>query len=207
MLPISLPRNHPKARPRSPAGRWPEAPLDTSSGSHLGSQQVPAGLRLRLCPAETAAGLKRARSGAEPRGCPGQPPGPAGAPGTSPGPPQPAPPQAARTRRCPPRATLAPARPQPPAPGAQGRLPPHRRCHLPPPTAKTTSAMSDRHHRFKKRAAALSEPRIGCRPHGTSVSYHLIRHLTEMPSLLPLPFWTVLRLLCSLIGCRTCRSG
>lgn len=58
--------------------------------------------------------------------------------------------------------------------------------------------MSGRHHQFKKRATTLSASPIGCPPRRSSVSRHLIRHLSEMsrpfPSLFAqgfasCPFW------------------
>lgn len=147
---------------------------------------------------EAAPSSGAAPTGPRPHRCPGRNPRPTSA-GPAPG--------RRRPRRRPPRAppaqpSPASSAPHPPAPGA-GRPPPHRR-HL-PPTAKTASAMSGR-HRFKNRAAALRAPRIGCRSHRPSVSRRLIRHLSEMPCPLPRPFWTALRLLPPLVGCRTCRS-
>lgn len=156
-----------------------------------------------LCPAETASGLKRARSSTEQRGCPRHPQTQPPAHLSRPRPRPPAPtavllglpqPYPGHTRPFPvPRASFSPV------PGAQGQLSPHRRCHL-PPTAKPASAMSGRHHQFKKRAAALTAPSIGCRPHRPSVSHYLIRHLSEMSRPLPRPFWPALRLLPSLTG-------
>lgn len=92
-----------------------------------------------------------------------------------------------------------------PAPRAGLWLTPYRRCHLPAPTAKTTTAMSGRRRQFKTRAAALSAPHIGCRPHSRYASRLLIGRLCKRSRLLPRPFGHRF-LSCFLIGFCTCRS-
>lgn len=67
------------------------------------------------------------------------------------------------------------------------------------------AAISGR-RQFKKRAAALTPPPIGCRPHRPSVNLPLIRHGREMPRLLARNFRPVLRPCPNLIGQCTCHS-
>lgn len=107
------------------------------------------------------------------------------APGTAPGPPWLThPSHRTRTLRCSPRA-------QPPSSASQRHTRPILApgptllSPLMPPTAKATSSISGRHQQFKKRAAALSAPRIGCQSHRPSVNHHLIRHLSELSRPLP----------------------
>lgn len=68
---------------------------------------------------------------------------------------------------------------------------PFRTARIPGPGTPSPpvppAAISGR-RQFKKRAAALTPPPIGCRPHRPSVSRPLIRHSREMPRPLALPF-------------------
>lgn len=91
-------------------------------------------------------------------------------------------------------------RPEEPRDSARARSPHRSPTHRPrsgraartpspgaPSPPVPPSAISGR-RQFKKRAAALTSPPIGCRPHRPAVSRPLIRHGREMPRSLALPF-------------------